>query len=120
MTLTAKELRDAISRSRDGQEHWRCPPDLKEEAIRFVERQRDEGISLSTLTRVLGVSRSGLERWLRSRPRQIKPVLIVDEPTDPGRPPASAEDLVLVTPGGYRIEGLGLDSALELIRGLEC
>lgn len=128
MTGTAKELRDAISRSRDGQEHWRCPPDLKEEVVRFVERQRDEGISLETLTRVLGISRSAIERWLRQRHRRIKPVCIVEEPlvpsvlspVAPGQPSASTGDLVLVTPGGYRIEGLGLDAAVELLRGLGC
>ena len=114
MTHTAESLRAAVTRSKAGQKRWVCPPYLKEDLVRFARARREEGVHLKTLAQDLGVSMSGLERWMRLGSKTFKPVRLVEDADSP------TEALVLCTPGGYRIEGLSPRSAAELLRHLGC
>ena len=114
MTQTTESLRAAITRSKAGQKRWICPPDLKKEIVRHVRAGREAGAQVKTLAGELGVSQSGLERWLRDAAQGFRPVRLVEEPA-PG-----TESIVLLTPGGYRLEGLSPRSAAELLRHLGC
>ena len=113
MTREVQELREAITRSRAGEPRWRCPVPLREEIVQFAKERRQEGDSIVKIADSLGVSESGLNRWLQAGTKRLRPVR-VEEPV------AEAEGLVLVTPGGYRLEGLRPASAADLLRRLRC
>ena len=113
MTTDYTELREAITKSRVGQTRWRCPAQLREEIIGFTQERRQEGVSVMRVAKELGMSESGLSRWLPKRSGQLRPVRIAETPS-------SNDQLVLITPGGYRLEGLNSRSAADVLRRLGC
>ena len=113
MTTDYTELREAIARSRVGQTRWRCPAQLREKIVGFTQERRQEGVSVMRVARELGMSESGLNRWLPKADGRLRPVRVVEEPSDRGH-------LVLVTPGGYRLEGLSASCAADVLRRLGC
>ena len=115
MAMSYTELREAILRSRSGQERWRCPVELREQIVRFTRDCQLDGIAAKTVAKELGISDSGLSRWLQAADKKLRPVRI----TDSAAPPR-LEPLILVTPGGYRLEGLSVSSAADLLRRLGC
>ena len=124
MTMNPVQLHEAIARSRTGEGRWRCPKPLRREAARYAEAEIRRGRSLHEVARELGISRSGLARWLRRGEGHIRPVRVLDGSAEPALPPTEisprAGGLVLVTPGGYRLEGLDSAAAVEILRGLQC
>ncbi len=117
MVMSYTELREAIVRSRSGQERWRCPAELREQIVRFTRECQRDGIAAKTVAKELGISDSGLSRWLQAADKRLRPVRITEAAASP-RP----EPLVLVTPGGYRLEGLRVDSAQrrQALQRAEC
>ena len=113
MPTNYTELREAITRSRVGQTRWRCPAELREEIVGFTNERRREGVSVMKVARELGMSESGLNRWLPKGDGRLRPVCVVEEPS-------SSDQLVLVTPGGYRLEGLNASCAADVLRRLGC
>jgi hypothetical protein len=72
------------------------------------------GKPLSQVASELGVSELSLQRWIeQGEPARFRPVEIEAES---GR--ASAGGLVLITPRGYRVEGLEAESLASLLRVL--
>lgn len=113
MTTNSTELRESITRSRIGQSRWRCPPALREEIIEFSRERRREGCSVKRIAAELGVSESGLSRWLQVGSGRLRPVRVSEKDSIQGQ-------LVLLTPGGYRLEGLSISGAAEVLRRLGC
>ena len=113
MTTTYDELREAIARSRVGQTRWRCPVDLREKIAEFAKERKNEGVGVGEMAKSLGVSESGLSRWLGGGKPKLRPVRVAEQAP-------SHDRLVLVTPGGYRLEGLSASSAADLLRRLGC
>ena len=113
MTTDSTELRESIIKSRIGQSRWRCPPALREEIVELAKARRREGCSVRKIAIELGVSESGLSRWLQGGSGRLRPVRVSEKPSSPSQ-------LVLVTPEGYRLEGLSSISAAEVLRRLGC
>ena len=113
MTRDFTELREAITRSRAGQTRWRCPAKLRAEIVEFTQARRREGVSVMKVAKELGMSESGLSRWLQKKDGQLRPVRLAETPS-------SHDQLVLVTPGGYRLEGLSPRGAADVLRTLGC
>ena len=114
MTTTFSELRETIIRSRAGQDRWRCPKPLRQQIVDFANTQRQEGMAVFKIAKRLGISESGLARWLQGGGQgKLRPVRIAETPTPQTK-------MVLVTPGGYRLEGLDVASAVDLLRRLGC
>ena len=112
MTRNSTELREAITKSRTGQTRWRCPTALREEIVGFTQERRREGVSVKKIAKQLGMSESGLNRWLLKADGRLRPVRVIETPSGGG--------LVLVTPRGYRLEGLSSSSAADVLRRLGC
>ena len=110
---TDQELREEIIASRTGQSRWRCPMPLRERIIRHALERRRQGASLRQMGRALGLSESTLLRWTRTHAGRLRPVRV-------GEPSTGDAKLALVTPGGYRLEGLNASTALEVLRRLGC
>ena len=113
MARDCTELRNAIAESRVGQTRWRCPAPLRDEIVGFAQERRREGASVRKTARELGVSESSLNRWLQKADGRLRPVRVIEKPS-------SRDSLVLITPGGYRLEGLSSMSAAEVLRRLGC
>ena len=114
MTANSSDLRKAILQSRAGQHRWRCPVPLREKVVAFTRERRQAGVSVEKIAQELGLSASGLSRWLNAGEPRLRPVRITEAPSK------SSDSLVLVTPEGYRLEGLGPASAADLLRRLAC
>lgn len=113
MTMNAAQLRAEITESRVGQDRWRCPPVLRKKVVEFAEQGRREGVAVSRLADEVGLSVSGLRRWLDKGRARLRPVRVHEVSPE-------GASLVLVTPGGYRLEGLDASSAADLLRRLAC
>ena len=93
----------------------RYPEDLRAEIGAAARAGRSAGRSMTSLARELGVSSPTLIQWLR-RParRPWRPVTVA--------PPAASESPlmtpVLVTPKGFRVEGLDVAGLVTVLRSL--
>jgi transposase-like protein len=107
------------------------PEELREEALGCVHAARAQGRSLRELAVDLGVGASSLYSWVAiakqaergqdlagkvvARPVAVRRVEVI--PDARGRSECSG-GLVLVTPQGYRVEGLGVGDVAQLLEVL--
>ena len=94
----------------------RYPDELRAEIIAVARADRIAGRSLYRLARQIGVSAPTLMEWLR-RPvhGQLRQVALDPAPVTTTM---STRNPVLVTPHGFRIEGLDLVGLVTVLRGL--
>jgi transposase len=95
-------------RTRAGRRYSR---QLRRDAVAYLERKKRDGASVEQVASELGVSVLSLSRWSGEQARvgSLVPVEVVV--------PESTE-LSVVTPGGYRIEGLSEESVVRLVERL--
>lgn len=96
----------------------RYPDALRELAVRFATEAEAAGWSASRIARRLGVAWPTVGRWLQMSPidradNAMREVVVRDEV-----PSAIELRPVLVTPEGYRIEGLRQEDLVELVQAL--
>ena len=108
------DLRRELARFERGPGRW-YPPTLRERITIWTRRRRGAGISWHKLADELGMSWRTLVRWTSPRraPRPspaLVPVEVIGEHSD--------RSLALVTPRGFRIEGVTLADAIALVREL--
>jgi transposase-like protein len=98
----------------------RCfPPDLKQRATRWIVEQRAAGVTAAELATELGLAAGTILRWSHgvstraTRPsRALVPVVVV--------PDSLANRTVdVVSPSGFRAEGLSIAEAAALLKALE-
>ena len=95
-----------------------------------VERLRADGQAIEPACRLAGISVKSYRKWrpegvsaLAMRPVEVTalvPIAASAMSFVPSRPPAITPALALVAPGGYRIEGLSIEAAAQLLRALAC
>ena len=126
----AEEFRSAATAANRGRQRqgWRFTPELKALAIEHCRERREVGRSYAEISEDLGIAPPTLSRWLEeATPRRepsgsFRPVELVkfDEAVapaprpKPAPPQVSSSPLSVVTPGGFRIEGLSWQQVLEL------
>jgi transposase-like protein len=85
---------------------------LRLDAVAYLKRKKRDGMSVERVASELGVSNWSLSRWSQESERrgEVVPVEVT----------ASEESakLSLVTPKGYRIEGLSEERVLRLVERL--
>lgn len=112
MDARVKRFRAEAARHGAGRVGRRYPADLKALAVALAEERRGE--PLSHVASELGVSELSLQRWIeQGEPARFRPVEVE---LDSGRVPGRG--LVLITPRGYRVEGLQAESLVSLLRVL--
>jgi transposase-like protein len=92
----------------------RYPEDLQREAVELARSGMLGGKSLGSVASELGVGPATLARWLEGACEGLRPVEVQRE-AEPGQAPP----LALVTPSGWRIEGLRREDIAELLRVLQ-
>jgi hypothetical protein len=114
MDARVKRFRAEALRQGVGGVGSRYPLGLRGLAVSVARERRSE--PLSRVAAELGVSLVSLQRWLeQSEPAQFRPVEVQAEPAERSEDQAGP---VLITPRGYRIEGLGVESLAALLRVL--
>jgi transposase-like protein len=115
-----EELRHTIAAERSSWpgRRWRASQTLRARVVATVEDERAQGRSLGHIAVALGLHISVLRRWLRRRASESTAAPTFRHVTlrAPGWP--STSGLVLVTPGGFRLEGLDLPTALTLLQAV--
>lgn len=92
----------------------RYTPALRRRAVAIARKRREAGVAVAAVARELGVRPQALRLWLESPPHpRLRRVAIetVSAPRVDHRP-------VLITPQGFRVEGLEVARLVELLRGL--
>lgn len=116
MSQTASELRRALARIRrhpSGHGH-RYPFALRSAVTAYVRRCRARGEPWAAITRDLGLNAFTLQRWLQTAvPDTFRSVEVMAP-----EPPPAATGVVVVLPGGVRIEGLDLTGLVAVARAL--
>src|SRR5438045_1385790 len=81
----------------------RIPTGVRARVLAYTRRQRAAGASWQTVASAVGVSASALKNWSRLTPpaRRLVPVVVSPVGTEP-----SSSVLAIVSPAGYRVEGL--------------
>jgi len=98
------------------------PAELRVEVVSYSTARQEQGVSLARLAADLGLPYSTLCLWMKQE-RSVRPFRQVvvgrseteSVPQEPGRDTAT---LTVVTPSGYRVEGLGVNELLALLRAL--
>ena len=89
----------------------RYPVELRAEVVGLVREARDAGVSIKRLAVGLGLPPYTLVRWLRRTPRgSLRRVTVTAAPLPTPVP------LVLVTPEGWRVEGLDVATLLHVLQ----
>ncbi len=105
-----KALRKAIDRVRGGRKRWSCPPDLRSSLVAFAEKRQALGHGHRRVALDLGLSASAIIQWTRSGQGEFREVILQRK--------SSSTGIALVTPGGFRLDGLSEDFVLRLLREL--
>lgn len=118
MSTRVDQFRKAVAESLGGRpgRGVRYREDLRQEAIALARTGLLEGKSLGRVGEELGIGPATLARWLErgGAGEPLRPVELQREEAEPG----PAFSLVVVTPSGWRIEGLRLADIPELLRAL--
>lgn len=92
----------------------RVPEALRQEIVAYARERRGDGAGLKQIARETGITRETIRSWLRapSLDRELVPVAIVPEIVACG-------GIAVVSPRGYRVEGLDVAGAAALLRMLD-
>ena len=112
MDARVKRFRAEVARNGVGGVGRRYPAELRALAVAVAEERREE--PLARVAADLGVNTMSLQRWLeQEEPAGFRPIEVEPEPA--GEP---ARGLRLITPRGYRVEGLEIEAVVSLLRVL--
>jgi len=108
----AEELAAAVDVLKAGKgKRRKYPMDLRQRLVAFVREQRAAGIQLKSIAARVGVSPTLLHRWDVSRAGAFRRVELQ-------RQASTSSQYVLHAPHGVRVEGLGLDELVTILRRL--
>jgi hypothetical protein len=83
--------------------------DQKREIAADVRRRRAENESFRSICRTLDINEGSLRLWMDQFPeRSLQPVTVIDYDR-------LGRGLTLVTPDGFRVEGLAIETAAQLL-----
>lgn len=86
--------------------------DQKRALAEEARRRRRAGDSFKAITKSMGVLEGSLRLWMQQFPeRAIQPVEIIEAD-------AGSSAIAVVTPDGYRIEGLCVSAAVQVLERL--
>ena len=116
MEDTSRRLREQIQHHRSEGPRPQFPASLRQEIIAYASKQRASGQGVHAIGRALGLNANTLYVWLakESRPAELRRVEVVSS----GRRPAGPVRATLVTPRGLRVEGLGVQDLVAVLRAL--
>ena len=122
MEKTQARLRDQIERHRAGKTrpNLRFPATLRREILQYAQEHRVGGEGVHAIARGLSLNPNTLYGWLGAEGRRgsFRPVRVVATGATSSAPEVVARGAVLVTPQGFRVEGLAPETLAALLRAL--
>jgi hypothetical protein len=110
MDETVTRVRVRLARMQRGRGK-RYTPELKQQIAMAARRLRESGLGWHRIGRALGIPNETIRRFCGASGGigrgVFAPVVVADDD--------SGTSAVLVTPGGYRVEGLSLDQVVRLL-----
>ena len=116
MAISASEARRAVASLGKRGKTTRVPDSVRRIVLDYIGEARADGMPWDEISNSVGLSKTAMQRWERAKPvrrGRVKPVT-VKTVTVAVRPPR----LVLITSRGDRLEGLGVEQAVTVLRGL--
>jgi hypothetical protein len=94
----------------------RCfPPELKLRAARWIAERRAGGAPVAEIAAELGLAEGTVLRWSSAaKPTPTRALVPVEVVPDP----AAARTVSIVSPSGFRVDGLSLLEAAAVLRAL--
>lgn len=118
MSTSLRAARRALLSLGDRGRTTRIPADVRVLVLAYAEEGRAGGATWETIGEHVGLSVTALQRWRRQggerREGKLRPVVVCEETR--ARP--AAVQLSLVTAHGEKLEGLGVEEAIRLVRAL--
>jgi predicted transcriptional regulator len=108
------ELRRSIAELGPRRRGARIPEDLRREIATYARERRDDGVTLDAVADEIGVSAETIRRYVQ-RKRSSRELVRVEVIPDA----MEVDALVVISPRGYRVEGLDLERAARLLRLLD-
>ena len=113
--MTLKEYQqESSNRIRpDGRKPRPYSKEARAFAVSYAKTRQASGESRKSVLKTLGISSPTLSSWMgqsRSKKKNLRPVCVETVSGQGG--------LQLVTPGGYRLEGLTVETAAALLRSI--
>ena len=111
-----QDLRDLLSPHRGSARGYKYPVAVRQQVGAYVRDARKQGESLAVLSRRLGMPEVTLGRWsdVAATGAAIAPVTV--RPVATGAAPAPpAQTLCVVSPSGWKIEGLSRAEAVAIL-----
>ena len=112
------ELRRAVAGLGRRSRTEAIPATIRAQVVAHARRERKEGRSWREVAESVGLAPYTVQRWVKiaeeagaAAPRMV-PVRVARQEGSPG------DGLVLVMPSGVRLEGLGRDDAVAVLRAL--
>lgn len=110
-----KQFRAAVQKLGGPGRGRRYPQALRDLAVSYRAETQAAGRSLRAAAADLGIAEATLDRWVSSAGQEgwqggLQEVVLADS--------VSSSPLSVVTPGGYRVEGLSLPEITTLLRSL--
>lgn len=99
----------------------RVPPRVRRAVLAYIEAARDEGVAWGHLADQVGLSESALRRWREQEDGRDRVALLPVEVIGDADAVVAAEPsqivgaMTLISPGGYRVEGLGVEQLATLL-----
>lgn len=132
MEKELEQFRQEAQRLRAGRQGGSLPfPEtLRAFAVRYAQHTLEAGGTVVEAAEKLGVSAPTLYEWRKGRTEgrgqrklpeksaALVPVRVDERAASPEV--AGLQQVVLVSPGGWRVEGLSVESAAQLLGRLEC
>lgn len=134
MEKELEQFRQEVERLRAGRQKGSLPyPEvLRAFAVRYVAHVLEAGGTFEAAATALGVSKPTLQAWRKGKPaahrrarqgaqpQALVPVALSEAKKQERHSEAQAGALTVVAPGGFRVEGLSVEAAAQLLRKLGC
>jgi transposase-like protein len=132
MEKELEQFRQEVERLRAGRRGGSgpFPEPLRAFAVRYLGYALEKGDTVKAVVERLGVSEPTLQAWRRGQTpgskarrseQKVAPLVpVVVQSRKEETPPRAAATFAVVSPQGFRVEGLGLEEAAQLLRRLAC
>ena len=122
MDDTATTLRDLLLKSRPRTASLGWPIELRHRVAHHAAARRRRGEGWAAIGNSLGISRSSVRGWVEALDDDptagaMVPVIVSEAPPLSPQPPTAGE-VVLVSPRGFRLEGLSVSAAITALERL--
>lgn len=119
MSDQAEQIREALAAFRSQSTSRRYPEAIRKQAAEYVKEELAEGRSIRDVAEAVGLKVSLVRRWAyKSGARSYQPRLLPVTVRGNGGRRVAPGALVVISPSGFRLEGLSFREAVEVMRTL--